>query len=326
MDPNALSHLLLSLYRSASATPIKDFRTLALGHIQRLLPFDGVMWTSTSLALHRPLRHVWVLGGVAPEALELFERYPDDDVALTFAAETLGEPRILQAGDAKPGLMAEFTAYSRMREVMITAQRAPDADRFTLFTVGRRDGPPFSDADRDFMRTLMPHLDPLVLQNFEFQTMSTMVHRIAGEVGLAVAADDAVILREAHFTQLLWKVWPNWSGTMLPDPLLQALRTGKSFVSYGGAGFYFVAGDGHVLIIATPASALHRLTNKEYSIASDFAHGKSYKEVARDHGLSPDTVRSRLRSVYDKLSVNDKTELSRRFSQTQLLEDLQKLL
>jgi LuxR family maltose regulon positive regulatory protein len=81
----------------------------------------------------------------------------------------------------------------------------------------------------------------------------------------------------------------------------------------------------HVLMIATPSSALHTLTHKEFAIASDFAQGKSYKEVARTHGLPPETVRSRLRSVYEKLSVSDKAELSRRFTRTELLENLQEL-
>lgn len=276
MDQAAFSSLLLELYRAARTTSIKGFRELALRELQRHLPFDGVMWTSTNVAGQHPSRYVWVLGGVSQEMLQLFDRRPDDEGALILARETLGEPRILSARDMPPDtLMADFTAYSGMREVMITAQRSEATDWFTVLAVGRRVGRSFNEQDRAFMRLLVPHLDAMVTQNFEFQIMATMVNRIAGEVGLAVVAGEALVLKEPRFMQLLRKAWPEWTGPLLPAPLLQALRAGKSFLSHEGIGFSLMSGDGQVLLMATPASALHTLTRKEFSIASEFAHGKS---------------------------------------------------
>lgn len=327
MDQASFSQLLLTLYRAAGSTSIKEFRELALREVQQLLPFDGVMWTSSSVAGQRPSRYVWMLGGVSPEMLQLFDQHPDDDGALAFARETPGEPRVVRPEEAFPGtLMAAFSAYSGMHEVMILAQRSEALDRFTVLTFGRREGRSFDADDGAFMRLLVPHLEAMVMQNFEFQILATMVNHIAGEVGLAAVADEAIVLKEPRFNDLMARAWPDWTGPQLPAPLLQALRARKSFLSHGGAGFYLVPGDGVMLVIATPASALQTLSPKEFAIASEFAHGKSYKEVARSHGLSPETVRSRLRSVYEKLSISDKTALSRRFARTQLLEDLHHLL
>lgn len=327
MDQASFSQLLLKLYRAAGTTSIKEFRELALREVQLHLPFDGVMWTSSSVAGQRPSRYVWMLGGVSPQMLQLFDQHPDDDGALAFAVETLGEPRVVRPEETFPDtLMAALSAYSGMHEVMIMAARSETLDRFTILTFGRREGRSFDAEDCAFMRLLVPHLEAMVMQNFEFQIMATMVNRIAGEVGLAAVAAEALVLKEPRFDELMGRAWPDWTGPLLPGPLLQALRSRKSFLSHGGTGFYLVPGDGMMLVIATPASALQTLSPKEFAIASEFAHGKSYKEVARSHGLSPETVRSRLRSVYEKLSIGDKTELSRRFAQTQLLEDLQNLL
>jgi len=53
------------------------------------------------------------------------------------------------------------------------------------------------------------------------------------------------------------------------------------------------------------------LSNREQEVATAYATGQSYKEIARDLGLSPTTVRSHLRTVYSKLGVTSKLELAR---------------
>ncbi|MDF2232393.1 GAF domain-containing protein [Albimonas sp. CAU 1670] len=53
------------------------------------------------------------------------------------------------------------------------------------------------------------------------------------------------------------------------------------------------------------------LTRREEEVARAYALGASYKEIARDLGVSPTTVRSHLRTVYGKLGVTSKIELAR---------------
>lgn len=163
------------------------------------------------------------------------------------------------------------------------------------------------------------------MRNLESRTMATLVNRVAGSVGLAIVANDTIVLEDANFAQIMQSAWPQHSGSLVPPAIQQAVHAGKAVVSCNGSTLHLMYEEDHVLMIATPSSALHTLTHKEFAIASDFAQGKSYKEVARTHGLPPETVRSRLRSVYEKLSVSDKAELSRRFTRTELLENLQEL-
>ena len=53
------------------------------------------------------------------------------------------------------------------------------------------------------------------------------------------------------------------------------------------------------------------LSKRELEVASAYASGESYKEIARTLGLSPTTVRTHLRTVYTKLGVTSKIELAR---------------
>ncbi len=52
------------------------------------------------------------------------------------------------------------------------------------------------------------------------------------------------------------------------------------------------------------------LSKRETEVASAYAGGESYKEIARSLGLSPTTIRTHLRTVYTKLGVTSKVELA----------------
>ena len=58
------------------------------------------------------------------------------------------------------------------------------------------------------------------------------------------------------------------------------------------------------------SQASEALSNREQEVADAYAGGQSYKEIARELGLSPTTVRSHLRTVYSKLGVTSKIELA----------------
>ncbi len=58
------------------------------------------------------------------------------------------------------------------------------------------------------------------------------------------------------------------------------------------------------------AQAVELLSKRELEVAAAYAEGLSYKEIARDLGVSPTTIRSHLRTVYGKLGVTSKIALS----------------
>ncbi|NNE25196.1 MAG: GAF domain-containing protein [Rhizobiales bacterium] len=63
------------------------------------------------------------------------------------------------------------------------------------------------------------------------------------------------------------------------------------------------------------------LSNREQEVADAYATGQNYKEIARELGLSPTTVRSHLRTVYSKLGVTSKIELAQFLSASSLPEE-----
>ena len=64
----------------------------------------------------------------------------------------------------------------------------------------------------------------------------------------------------------------------------------------------------HFRRIAPPAEPVERLSPQETRLLRAIADGLSYKEAATELGVSINTVRAHIRSIYDKLSVHTKSE------------------
>ena len=54
------------------------------------------------------------------------------------------------------------------------------------------------------------------------------------------------------------------------------------------------------------------LTMREFAVAEHYAAGLSYKEIARELGISPATIRNHIAAIYRKLEINNKAQLIHR--------------
>lgn len=64
---------------------------------------------------------------------------------------------------------------------------------------------------------------------------------------------------------------------------------------------------------AQPTPELSGLTERERELLAALAKGYAYKEIAEKLHISFDTVRSHIRSIYDKLHVHSRTEATLKF-------------
>ena len=55
---------------------------------------------------------------------------------------------------------------------------------------------------------------------------------------------------------------------------------------------------------------LNVLSARETDVAERFGGGRTYKEIARELGLAPNTVRHHIRSIYEKLGVSGKAGIA----------------
>jgi DNA-binding CsgD family transcriptional regulator len=127
---------------------------------------------------------------------------------------------------------------------------------------------------------------------------------VSSTAGRLYFIDDAAIA-------LLQSEWSQWTPPLLPPALMAALKdAGDSRFTGQRISAKAVVRDNLLFIQLGLASGMPRLTAAELRVAGLAALGLSYKEIAREQGSSPATVRNQLHSAYKKLGVSNKAALA----------------
>lgn len=314
MNAEGLSTLLLGLYRISMGVSAQEFRNAAVDSLRLHLPFDGLIWTTNLVQREKLLAYDWLHRGTPDWLIDCLKRGAGEEALGALAAASPGRTLVFRAEDIPRASVTEvMTACSGMAHVMITAMRDERLQSHTVMALGRRpDGSPFSEDERAFMELLMPHLDSMIVRNFETQLLKARGLNLSNSIAVAIATDDGGLLMvEPNFHALMALEWPDWNGGHQLPPAVGLLRWAEAPAFTGQeVSLYVARRDGHMLLVITKRSAVDALTRAEYLIAAEFSLGKSHKEVARVFGLSPETVRGRLRAVYDKLGISDKGQLA----------------
>jgi DNA-binding NarL/FixJ family response regulator len=115
---------------------------------------------------------------------------------------------------------------------------------------------------------------------------------------------------DAEFLDALRKEWPDWSPPVLPGELVKVFRTSER--RFVGKRITVLASLGNemLFLLAREKGNAETLTRAQFAVATLAVKGLSYKQVARDLGLSPATVRNHLHNAYVKLEVGNRTALA----------------
>lgn len=294
--------------------PVRDFKQEAMDILKGLIPFDMALWASgqtESLKLHNAY-----LYGLPDEMMQNWERFKHQD-------------RLLASIIAQPGVtldVYDFYARQERRSLDIYQQHSRAygienaistalsdpltglLDAMSLYR--RRADLPFSQEERSAKQFVFP----LLTKAWHHNQIEYVRSRSDGQIGGAAAiCDQEGWLRhaEAQFMELLAGEWPQWRASVLPEPLLAWLG-GDGEAAFKGDQVVLLASrlDDLTLLVANPRGTVALLTPREEQIAESFGAGLTYKDISRELNLSPSTVRRHLESIYKKLEVSNKIELS----------------
>lgn len=310
-----LNETILGFYQLARQVSVGRFQRLALRPLRELVGFDAAIW--------------WL---AHPDSLRLHSARTFDlpaDFANDYADQgPHGKDRLLAQAARAPGRtitdndldnseriggdrIAQCPGGSRPWATMCTAQMVSTPRLLTVLTVWRKlPGAPFAEEERVAMQLAFPHLVEAHRIN---RAWHEFPRRVAPSLTAATAWCDgrgAVVEAQPGFIGLLRSEWPNWSRDTLPAPLQAALRTG----GFSGRSIVVDAElrDDTWLLRARTQFADGRLGERERQVATMYAQGLQYRDIAQAIGTSPATVRNQLRASFRKLAVNSKTELARR--------------
>lgn len=304
----AFNALALELQRLAQEQPLSCFHRHALLRLQQLVPFDKAWWGRAALLDNLPHEHSSHVFGLPAEYVDDWQSIREQDITVPLVHAHPGRSVIIDSQrTGTPSGLRWLGRKHGFGEFLCVIHIDPQTHLSVHLTLYRHVGDtPFDSSDQFLIDNLMPHLVAAEGAN-QIRALVALREALDGHNTLSLAVCDrqgTLHYAERGFVERVLLEWPAWNGPHLPDEVSPDGYCGQRLQLESTA-----VGDLY-LLTARPRSALAMLSARESDVAERFGAGSTYKEIARDLGLAPNTVRHHIRSIYDKLGVNCKAGIT----------------
>lgn len=314
----ALNGPIARIYDGVLRLSFEAFKERTLHELTSTIPFDSGVWAS-GVPSNNTIHSVAIINQTPEMLLAYASQWQDHDFVRAAAIARPGtafrnEDVMALEDYHRTPIYREFSSPSGIEHALgiVHADLATDLGEM-LFLFRAEPAAFFSDAERDLLQLLLPHLvtawrQRQALHAHESRGPSAFLarfHAVIDGEGLLQAADT-------DFRRLLREALPEWTGPQLPSQIIEMVAGRDDHVSIAGLDFLLTRGEvRHVLAVSRREA--HSLSRAETRVARLFADGKSNSQIAALLGVSPATIRNQLTSIYRKLGIHSKAELARLF-------------
>jgi len=307
----SFSEQLLTLDKLPAGVSPSRLMSDGLAGLRSLVPFDAAWWGESSGGIDGLAPRNWLSGRINLSA-DFAREWNRISASDRFANESMQQlDTIVSAvgyADPEPAVEA-FSRRHDLYHVMAITRSLPGSGLLQFVALYRhRASSAFQPAHRVLFEQFSAHL---------MQRWGARIAALVGDGsdvgeahGLVDTAGDLVYVG-ARLALLLRECFPQWDGTRLPAGLALATRDAPATLKLGGRRLGTQRCGDLVLLSLTPQRRSAPLRPRELSVALLYADGRSHKEIARETGLAPATVRTYLREAYLRLGVSDKVALGR---------------
>jgi DNA-binding CsgD family transcriptional regulator len=308
---NNLSRLLLDIHRGGRTTEPALFQDWALQQIKIHIPFDAAVWScgvAQDFLAHSHKAHLINL----PHSLL-------KDIFFLREFELLQQQLLQPSKNEVTCVTSAFhlqadTPLKRcnFEYMLCTLVLDPLTCLMTTVALLRLDNWPFTEAEQALNQALIPH----VVDIYDSHRLDYLMQlrEADGKLYAPALIDEEGMLHvtDKRFPQLMREEWPTWSGPYLPKPLMQSLKDDASRAFLGNTIVAHASlAEEQMLLRIRKKYPYDHLGKREHQVAELFAHGLTYKEIAKAMDISPSTVGNHLYTVYAKLGINNKLELAK---------------
>jgi DNA-binding CsgD family transcriptional regulator len=311
----AIDTALLAIYRAARELGCDEFQDTAFAILRGYIPFDSARWARASASPVGVLFHTAHLVNELPAWGDAYSQIRSLDRAATFAIAHPGTTGNFHCESCYPlredAEMREYFRRYRHEVALVTAH----VDRTTgfLFNIslfGANPNKPFSEAERQLMQSLYPHLMEAWVVNQALQIERTRYSAAGRPWSVAVCTPCGhITLAEPSFFPLLQQEWPGRPLDALPAPLRDALKTDAGGFKGHTCVFGFERKTRLAFVRGRQRTVMDQLSERELTVARHVSAGRTHKEVARLMGIAPATVRNHLQAIHEKVGVHNNVDL-----------------
>ncbi len=310
--------LLVALYGGVSSQPMAAFRNWALERLSEYLSFDMAVWAGGTIRdCAVETMHYTHLFNLPSDFLASWTPRKHEDGLLR---RILAEPghafteSDLPSGSPKREDTELYKRHSVRHGIargIAIGQMDPITGLFSAIGLYRKKHDhQFDTNSAAILERVMPHLLQSASLNQLLHYRSAMPTETVQASGLC-DGEGLLHLTEPNLVTMLREEWADWHGAWLPTPITDWLRKegGIPFV-----GKHIVAEKHAVsnifLIRLRAKGILETLTRREAELVPLLVKGATYKEIAGQLYISRSTVNKHVLSIYKKLGVTNKAELS----------------
>lgn len=304
------SDLLLTIYRLAQDSPILKFQDALLEALKSCIPFDSSMWgTATmtgegidvhSIHLHQSSQAMLIAYEAVKHQDSLVQR-----VEQLPAATVSFNSEIEYAGPDKAGMRALCEEFGH-RNGLVTCETNPFTKFVHWMSLYRKDAKQVcTDEETLVFDKLGPHLMQALAINRRIH-LDKLVGDIARQSWSVAIADTRGVPYHVgnQFWDLMEAEWKIQNRAQLPPVLLNKLLN-KNQVMGRNIVVHCKPEHGLLYLKARAREKVDGLSPREYMVAKMLASGMSQKEVAAKVSRSPETIRSQIRIVFEKLEITN---------------------
>lgn len=287
-----------------------EFQDELLGALKSCIPFDSSMWGTATMTSNGIDVHSIHLHQSSQAMLFAYEAVKHQDSPAQRLAEqsvtTLSFNSDIEfAGPGKEGMRILCEEFGH-RNGLITCEINPFTKFVHWLSLYRKDSKAVcTKLEIQLLDNLAPHLMQALAINRRMH-LDKLVGDIARQSWSVAIADARGVLYHSgnQFWELVEGEWNIQDRERLPSALLKGLLDKNQVI-------------GHTIVVhckheyglmylqARPWARVDGLSPREFTVAKMLATGMSQKEVAAKARRSPETIRSQIRIVFEKLEITN---------------------
>lgn len=296
------------LYRSTQSVSIEHFREWALKELQTLISFDAAIWSTGHLSTRT--FHTHTTSGLP-------KSFPDELLA-SLSINPISKELFSHVGDAvdmedvvgddvfyKSDIYQTIFKKYHINRILSSIDIDKRSGVYTLLSIYRHDkGHSFLPAEKRIYQHALFHLKEAA----SHACILSLKDHSDDPLAQCAICDDHGVYHEAEsaFLDLIDDHFPAHQAQILPFSLPSQgdKITLNSLIIHNKK-----LGDLYRVSIRQE-SPLDTLTQREQEVVDGVTQGLSFKQIGKKLSLSPSTVSNHLYRIYQKLNINNRSQLA----------------